>query len=50
MRVKKINNEDAQLLANDVNYFIDKHEVISISYVYNSNAKYYTAFIMYKEN
>lgn len=54
IRVDALSNENAQLLANDVNYYIyqtyiHRRKIVSINYVFNSDNKVYTAFITYEE-
>ena len=52
IRVSTLSNQNAQLLANDVNsyvYKIYRKKIISINYVFNSRNNVYTAFITYEE-
>ena len=53
IRVSTLSNENAQLLANDVNSDVyqiyRKRKIISINYVFNSRNNVYTAFITYEE-
>lgn len=53
IRVSTLSNQNAQLLANDVNSYIyqvyHKRKIISINYVFNSSNNVYTAFITYEE-
>lgn len=52
IRVSTLSNQNAQLLANDVNSYVyqiyHKRKIISINYVFNSR-NVYTAFITYEE-
>ena len=53
IRVSTLSNQNAQLLANDVNSDVyqiyRKRKIISINYVFNSRNNVYTAFITYEE-
>lgn len=53
IRVSTLSNQNAQLLANDVNSYVyqiyHKRKIISINYVFNSRNNVYTAFITYEE-
>ena len=53
IRVSTLSNQNAQLLANDVNSYVyqvyRKRKIISIDYVFNSSNNVYTAFIRYEE-
>lgn len=54
IRVDTLSNQNAQLLANDVNFYIyqtyiHKRKIVSIDYVFNSSNGVYTAFITYEE-
>lgn len=53
IRVSTLSNQNAQLLANDVNSYVyqiyRKRKIISINYVFNSRNNVYTAFITYEE-
>lgn len=47
-----ISRDHEQNLVNEVNWMIKRHpneKVISIQYVYNSDKKVYTAFVVYEE-
>ena len=47
-----ISREHEKDLVKEVNWMIKRHpseKVISIQYVYNSDKKVYTAFVVYKE-
>lgn len=48
----KVSSDHEQNLVNEVNWMIKRHpneKVISIQYVYNSDKKVYTAFVIYEE-
>ena len=53
IRVSTLSNQNAQLLANDINFYVyqiyRKRKIISINYVFNSRNNVYTAFITYEE-
>ena len=53
IRVSTLSNQNAQLLANDINFYVyqvyRKRKIIAIDYVFNSSNNMYTALITYEE-